>query len=113
MSDGGAELIGNKNGFSILLKEKFEKENLVIHWCFNHRLELVFKPPLKQCLALTNIEKWANKLYSFYGSSPKRTSHLDEYMKEEGETKFRLHKGMTFHRLNTFYSHTESYFCGS
>ena len=65
-------------------------------WCFNHRLELVFKPTMKSITALVNLEAWANKVYSFYGSSPKRTALLDEYMEQEGESRFRPHKGMTF-----------------
>ena len=51
---------------------------------------------MKSIVALVNLEAWANKIYSFYSSSPKRSALLDEYMEQEGESKFRPYKGMTF-----------------
>ena len=66
---------------------------MVSHWCLAHRLELIFKTPMKS-FAFDNLQKKANEFYSFFSRSSKRTTNLDEYLSREGNRRFRLQQSL-------------------
>ena len=57
-----------------------------------HKLELVFGKAMKAFPTFKNIEKEANKLFSFYSKSHKRTNYLRDFLKYEDIRPFQLSK---------------------
>lgn len=90
VSDGDNTMIGQKKGFATLLKESLSN-NFIVHWCLDHRIDLIFKNPMKEYPEFFAALKSAmNEMASFYSRSWKKTADLIEYCKAKGYEIFTL-----------------------
>ena len=95
-----------------MMKDKLNRNDLVHHYCLNHRLgkknkfkiksdnlytnfsELAYKHAMKKHIAFPTIGDKNNLIHGYYSKSSKRTSFLDEMMALKGGTSFRISQGI-------------------
>ena len=100
-----------------MMKDKLNRNDLVHHYCLNHRLgkknkfkinilpeksdnlytnfsELAYKHAMKKHIAFPTIDEKNNLIHGYYSKSSKRTSFLDEMMALKGGTSFRISSGV-------------------
>lgn len=66
--------------FSNFLKEEFQKNEFVWHYCPAHRIERILHHAKRIHPNFESVERNVNQLASFYRQSHKRTSHFMDYL---------------------------------
>ena len=93
-TDGAANMVGEDNGFSQLLKNALERSDVFSHKCQAHQLELILKAPIKEglCQNCKKLDINLKAISAFFHRSTKRIKSLMKYCRTHKRRSFRPRK---------------------